>query len=234
MRRSLAAALMLLLALPAAAQFYTKGGEPAGVRWWQITTPSYRVIYPEGLDSLGRVYADMLERVKYSVGATAGYVPNESYRKPLPIILHPNTANSNGMVVDAPRRMELYTTPSYDPHDVGPWPLHLVTHESRHVAQMQYANARPYKPFRYIVGDIFSGAAASLYCGPSFFEGDAVTAETELTHSGRGRNASFLEYYRSAYLTGDTRDFWRWRFGSIKQYTTDYYNIGYIRAAGMR
>lgn len=234
MRRSLVTVLLLLLALPATAQFYTQGSEPAGLRWRQITTPDYRVVYPEGLDSLARVYADILERVKRPVGATAGYIPNQEYKRPLPVVLHPYTAHSNGMVADAPRRMSLYTTPDFDPHDASDWPLHLVTHESRHVAQMQYVNARPYRPFNYIVGNLFSGALSSLYCGPSFFEGDAVAAETELTLSGRGRSASFLEYQRAAFLAGDTRNFWQWRFGSIKNYTPDYYTVGYIRAAGMR
>ncbi len=236
MRRSPVIALLALLlsALPASAQFYSQGSEPAGVRWWQITTPDYRVIYPEGLDSLGRIYADMLERVKRPVGATAGYIPNQEYKRQLPVVLYPRTAQANGMVATAPRRMTLFTTPMFSPHDVTPWAEHLVTHESRHVAQEQYVNARPYRPFGYIMGEIFSGAAESLYCSPSFLEGDAVAAETELSSSGRGRSASFLEYYRAAFRQGDTRDFWRWRYGSIKYYTPDYYTIGYIRAAGLR
>ncbi len=235
MRRSLAVVLLTLLSvLPAAAQFFSDGNEPAGTRWREISTPDYRVIYPEGLDSLGRVFADWLERIKRPVGATAGYIPNQEYKRAHPVILYPGTASANGMVATAPRRMVLYTAPMFSPHDITPWAEHLVTHESRHVAQMQYINARPYKPFGYLVGEIFDGAASSLYCGPSFFEGDAVAAETELSFSGRGRSAAFLEYYRAAFSEGDMRNFWQWRFGSIKKYTPDYYTIGYIRAAGMR
>ena len=233
--RALLLSLALLSAgLPAAAQFYTQGSEPASLRWWQITTPDYRVLYPEGLDSLARVYADYLERVKLPVGATAGYVPNQEYRKQLPVILHPHYADANGMVAWTPRRMELFTTPTFQSPEPTPWPVHLVTHESRHVAQMQFVNARPYKPFRWLVGDLFAGAISSVYGGPSFFEGDAVAAETELTNVGRGREASFLEYYRAAFREGDTRNFWQWRYGSIKKFTPDYYKVGYIRAAGMR
>ena len=234
MRRSLVAALLLLLALPAAAQFYSQGSEPAGVRWRQITTPDYRVLFPEGLDSLARVYADLLERVKYPVGATAGYYPNQEYRKPLPVILHAGTSHSNGMVAWTPRRMELFTTPDYSPHDSYPWPEHLVTHESRHVAQMQFVNAKPYRPYSWFVGELFAGAASSIYGESAFYEGDAVTAETELSSAGRGRNAAFLEYYRTAFRNGDMRNYWQWRYGSIKKYTPDYYTVGYIRSAGMR
>ena len=233
--KTLLLSLALLAAgLPAAAQFYTEGSEPASVRWWQITTPSYKVLYPEGLDSLARIYADYLERVKIPVGATAGYVPNQEYRKPLPVLLYPRTADANGMVAWTPRRMELFTTPDFSTPEPTPWPVHLVTHESRHVAQMQFVNSRPYKPYRWIVGELFAGGVSTIYGGPSFYEGDAVAAETELTSVGRGREAAFLEYYRAAFREGDTRDFWRWRYGSIKKFTPDYYKVGYIRAAGMR
>ncbi|MBR4809213.1 MAG: hypothetical protein IK031_02925 [Bacteroidales bacterium] len=233
--KALVLSLALLSAgLPAAAQFYSQGSEPVSVRWWQISTPDYRVLYPEGLDSLARVYADYLERVKIPVGATAGYYPNQEYRKPLPVILHARTADANGMVAWTPRRMELYTTPTFSAPEATPWPVHLVTHESRHVAQMQFVNAKPYRPYAFIVGELFAGAVSSVYGGSSFYEGDAVAAETELTDVGRGRYASFLEYYRAAFREGDTRNFWQWRYGSIKKYTPDYYKVGYIRAAGMR
>ena len=35
--------LMLLSALPAAAQFYTDGEDPAAVRWWSRETQNYRL-----------------------------------------------------------------------------------------------------------------------------------------------------------------------------------------------
>ena len=234
LRRVLAVALAALISLPALAQFYTQGNEPAGVRWMQLRTQDYNVVYPQGLDSLARIYAATLERVKYSVGATAGYIPNQSYKYPLPVILHPWTANANGMVTWTPSRMDLFTTPSYKAPQSAPWEQHLIIHESRHVAQLQFMNDRPYKPYGWLTGQLFAGAASSIYAGPAFFEGDAVAAETELTASGRGRQASFLEYYRAAFKQGDIRDFWRWRYGSIKYYTPDHYTIGYLRAAGIR
>ena len=233
--RTLVLSLALLTAgLPAAAQFYSDGSEPASTRWWQITMPDYRVLYPEGLDSLARVYADYLERVRIPVGATAGYIPNQEFRRPLPVVLYPRTADANGMVAWTPRRMQLYTTPTFLAPEPTPWPVHLVTHESRHVAQMQFVNAKPYRPYSWFVGELLGGAISSIYCGSSFYEGDAVAAETELTQVGRGRQASFLEYYRAAFREGDTRNFWQWRYGSIKNFTPDYYKVGYIRAAGMR
>ena len=53
-RRILPLLAALLTSLPAAAQFHTMGEDPGSVRWNTIETPTYRVIYPRGLDSLGR------------------------------------------------------------------------------------------------------------------------------------------------------------------------------------
>jgi hypothetical protein len=59
-------------------------------------------------------------------------------------------------------------------------------------------------------------------------EGDAVIAETELTNSGRGRVASFLEYYRLSFLQNKHRNWDKWRFGSLKHYTPNVYAFGYL------
>ena len=75
-RRFLPLLAALLTALPAAAQFHTMGDDPGSVRWNSIETPTYRVIYPRGLDSLGRAYAIALERAAGPVGATVGARPN--------------------------------------------------------------------------------------------------------------------------------------------------------------
>ena len=234
LRRIVSFALGLMLALPAAAQFYSLGSEPAGNSWRHIVTQDYDVIYPSGLDSLAQVYAKTLEAVKYPVSVTAGYKPNQLYRKPMPVVLHPWTAHSNGMVAWTPRRVELLTTPPAYAPLAQPWEDHLISHESRHISQMQYVHARPYRVAEWLLGELTAGALSALYAGPSFFEGDAVAAETELGPAGRGRNAEFLEYYRVAFAEGDTRNFWRWRYGSLLHYTPNYYTVGYIANAGMR
>lgn len=234
LRRIVLLLAICLAALPARAQFYNEGNEPAGVRWYHIQTPGYNVIYPEGLDSLATIYATRLEAVRQPVGATAGYIPNQNYRKPLPVVLHPWTSYANGMVTWIPSRMELYTTPDFDAPLPEPWEAHLTVHESRHVSQMQFSNDKRYRLWRILFGQLYAGAMDVIYCGQPFFEGDAVVAETELSHSGRGRNAAFLEYYRAAFREGDTRDWWKWRYGSLKYYAPNYYTIGYITAAGMR
>ena len=226
----------MLAALPLAlrAQFVNYGSDARSLRWRQLETPAYRVIFPEGTDSLARVYARELERVRIPVSGTCGFVPNQNWKKPMDVILHTQTAYANGFVTWTPHRTELLTVPSaYAPMGT-PSVEHLVLHESRHIAQMQYVNHRWMKPFYWLSGELFAGGAAALYCGPAFFEGDAVVAETALSRSGRGRTADFLEYWRVSADEGQQRNWWQWRWGSQLRYTPDHYTLGYVTMGGIR
>lgn len=229
-----AALLCLSFAIPMRAQFFTLGSDPAYLRWSSINTPTYKVIYPRGLDSLARTYALTLEREVAPAGFSVGFKPNDSYRKRMPVVLHSHSAYSNGQVTWTPRRMDLLTVPDAFAPEATPWVRQLVVHESRHVAQMQFSSAKPFRAFNYLTGQLLAGGLAAVYCGPAFFEGDAVAAETALTSVGRGRTADFLEYWRAASIEGDTRDYWQWRYGSQRYYTPDYYRAGYVMMAGMR
>ncbi|MBQ9659995.1 MAG: hypothetical protein IJV37_01845 [Bacteroidales bacterium] len=225
---------MFAAVLPAAAQFYTMGEDPGGTHWNFVETPTYRVIYPRGLDSLGRAYATALEQTAGPVGGSIGIRPNAAYRTKMPAVLHPFTAYSNGQVTWTPRRVELLTLPDpFDPEPT-PWIRQLTLHESRHIAQMQAGADKPFRWLNVLGGQLGPGAIAAFYGGPAFFEGDAVAAETALTASGRGRTADFLEYYRVSFAAGDFRDYWRWRYGSQRRYTPDYYRAGYLAVGGIR
>ena len=224
----------LLASMPARAQFYSAGNDPGAVRWSQIRTDHYRVIYPSGIDSLARAYALSLQRQYPRIGRSIGFMPSELCTKPMPVILHPFTPYANGMVMWAPRRMDLYTVGDASDPDPMPWLLDLTTHEPRHASQLQLGRRAPFKVLRWVIGDLSDVAWWSLYTGIAFSEGDAVVAETGLTQFGRGRTADFLEYVRVAFDEGDWRDFYRWRYGSQRLYTPDHYRAGYMLAAGLR
>ena len=228
--------LLLLLAFwgSARAQFYSMGADPGGRRWSSVLTPTYQLIYPRGLDSLARVYAVALEQAATPVGASLGFRPNEAYRTRMPVVLHTASAQSNGQVTWTPRRLELLTTPDAFAFDSTPWPVILAVHESRHVAQMQAGGAKPFCWLRVLGGELAAGGLCAVYGGPAFLEGDAVVAETALTAAGRGRTAEFLEYFRVSFAAGDYRDYWRWRYGSQRYYTPDYYRAGYLAIGGIR
>ena len=229
-----AAALLLGVTLSLDAQVYTSGDNPGGVKWWQVRTQNFRIIYPEGLDSLARVYASQLELWREPIGQSIGFTPNCRYRRPMPVVLEAFMADNNGLVSWMPRRMELYTVP--DAYGAGALPseTELAIHEGRHVAQMQLGRTGLFRPLGWLTGQLSDGVASALYGGPVLLEGDAVVAETALTAAGRGRTADFLEYMRVSFGSGDYRNFYRWRYGSVKRYTPDYYKVGYMTVAGMR
>ncbi len=229
-----AAALLLGAALSLDAQVYTSGDNPGGVKWWQLRTDNFKIIYPEGLDSLARVYASQLELWREPIGQSIGFTPNCAYWRRMPVVLEAFMADNNGLVSWMPRRMELYTVPdAYSPGAI-PSETELAIHEGRHVAQMQLGRKGIFKPLGWLTGQLSDGVASAIYGGPALLEGDAVVAETALTAAGRGRTADFLEYMRVSFAGGDYRNYYRWRYGSVNKYTPDYYRLGYMTVAGMR
>ncbi len=229
--------LVLALAFPvsALAQFTHFGTDSPKVRWSVFSTKDYRLIYPRGTDSLALVYGKLLQGYNIPVGLSAGVVPNYSWKKPMPVILRTSTADANGAVIWAPRRMELFTLPdSRSSLSALPWETMLAIHENRHVAQMQFPSQGFWGWTRYVFGQIAQIGVQSLLLDSCIMEGDAVVAETGLTNAGRGRSAEFLSYMKMAFDNGDMRTWARWRYGSLTRYTPDYYRLGYMTVAGVR
>ena len=218
----------------ASAQFYTSGNDPAGVKYDQIKTEHFRIVYPRGLDTLASRYALDLERQRPRVGASIGFLPGEKFSQKWPVILRSYTSTFNGLVVDAPRRMELYTVmDAYAPDALNPIQS-LTIHESRHVSQLQFGRKGIFGVGHILLGDIWESAAFAFYPNSDFAEGDAVVAETALTSSGRGRSSDFLEYVRVSLDEGAGRNYYQWRYGSLNRYTPDHYRAGYMMIAGAR
>lgn len=222
------------LASPVCAQFVRYGTEAPSVRWNSFSTENYRFVYPAGCDSLALVYAREWEMAAKPVGATIGYTPNAGYKRPLPVILHPFSTYSNGIVVWAPRRMVMYTSPEMYTPDPLPWQRILAIHENRHACQQQYSTEGFFGAVSVVAGEIASGIADALCYDVAMFEGDAVVTETSLSKAGRGRSADFLEYYRVCFDEDQERNYWQWRYGSLDRFTPDYYKIGYLVQAGVR
>ncbi len=224
---------LILAASPAFAQFYVTGDDPGRARWFSIETDNFKVIYPEGADSLARVYAEKIESYRIPVSLTSGYAAGEGDGKKLPVVLHAYNA-ANGSVAWAPRRMDLFSVPSaYNPEPI-PWTTMLSVHESRHVTQMQFGMTQSLRPGNWFFGEMWNILISLIYPGISTMEGDAVITETAWTPSGRGRTADFLNYYWVAFDNGDFRKWDKWRFVSQKHNAPDYYALGYLTLGGFR
>ncbi len=232
-RKTIAAALVLaLMPLGARAQFSTSGDDPASTRWMQKDDGHFRIVYPQGLDSLADVYQSLLETWRTAVTRSTGMEMRQG--RSLPVVLHAHSGISNGLVTWAPKRMELYTRPTpYDPEALS-WERNLTVHESRHVSQMMLGYKPVFLPLRLLMGDLLPGALSAIYPGPALLEGDAVVTETALTDMGRGRDGDFLNYYMSAFDSGDLRNWYSWRYGSWRHYAPNWYALGYMTIAGTR
>lgn len=216
------AVFMFLLPLRGYSQYYSLGNDPSSVKWSTVSSEHFRLIYPEGLDSLASGYVAELERAKPMVLGSSGMDMDR-----ISVVLHPFSSYSNGMVTWTPRRMELFTIPPADGYSQS-WTRQLALHEVRHIGQIDIYNTGLVKPFYWILGEQAPGMAMGVFASRWLLEGDAVLSETVFSDAGRGRDADFLQYYRAAFLSGDTRNWDRWRFGSFKHYTPNEYALGYL------
>ena len=198
----LACVMLFAASFTAAAQFYNFGTDPSFVKWSQIRTPDFRLVYPRGMDSLARVYLFNLEKMRPVVNKELLLDT-----KPISVILHPYTTLSNGAVSWAPKMVNLITTPEAYRGTTEPWVEQLASHELRHVTQTQHFTKGIWRALEYVMGEQAVGIGLGLFSSSVFMEGDAVVAETENSESGRGRSASFLMYPRALLLDGID---WNW------------------------
>ncbi len=220
----LLAAIGLTLAaiVPARAQYYTQGQDPASTRWRQQQTDRYRIIYPHlnEIDALrvGAVLDTVFRPIRYGFSLPA---------RRLPIVLHGQNFYSNGVVTWAPRRTELILTPPTDTY-ATPWLKQLAIHEYRHVVQMSNLDRHFLRVLGWLGGEQVTGAAAAFF--PQwFFEGDAVLAETRMAAFGRALQPEFTLEYRALLDGADVGQFTfdKWFVGSFRDYIPDHYHLGY-------
>lgn len=205
----------------ASAQFYETGQDPASVHWNQIKTPHFRVVYPRGTDSIAQRTAHLLE-FAYPFASHSITAP----RTRIPVLLHNYSSISNGLVVWAPKRMELYPTPPQDVY-AQDWLEQLTLHELRHVVQLRKLSTRFGMGLYILLGEQSTGAMSSLVPG-WFYEGDAVYFETVSSLAGRGRLPSFQRHYRSLALSNTKiYPFAKQVQGSYKHYIPGRYELGY-------
>ncbi|MBC8051727.1 MAG: hypothetical protein H7Y13_01545 [Sphingobacteriaceae bacterium] len=220
--------LVLLLSIisfnTANAQFFPGEQNPPSLKWRQINTTHFQVIYPETFEDEAQRMANTLEGIIRKVSASLGKVP-----KKISIILQNQGTVSNGFVQLAPRRSEFFGTPS-QAFDFQNWLNSLAVHELRHVVQFDKLTGRFNKPpFESLALAMFGITLPSW-----FFEGDAVTTETILTDAGRGRIPEWNIELRTNTLSGKNHSYSKNYFGSVKDFTAGYYQLGFFMNTKLR
>ena len=202
------------------AQYYETGQDPASLKWKQIKTERFTVIFPENWGPGGMLYAKSLDEA-YSKLTTL--FPEKKFH--IPVVIHSFSIQSNGYVAWAPKRMELYPTPEQNTIPLSP-EKQLAIHELTHVLQMESLNQGFSKGMSIIFGEQFFGIVASLL--PSWFlEGDAVFAESALTQSGRGRDPSFQKQLKALMIDNKIYKYDKILNGSYKDFVPDIYESGF-------
>ncbi|MCI5776236.1 MAG: hypothetical protein MR215_01200 [Bacteroidales bacterium] len=222
-RYVLTLSLLCLLNMTAVAQFYTTGSDPISVRWMRFDSPLWCV----DADSAARPWAALADAHLAGVAPKLySDFPASVSRRHVSVVVHSRAAYSNGLVSWAPKRLEAY---AYDTgaDDCVPWVRHLMTHEYRHVVQMQSTISGFSRGLYALFGQQSVGLVTGLFVPRWVLEGDAVWAETNYTPGGRGRNALFLQQTRSLVAEGVTPSFSQAFFGSYARRVPDFYHLGY-------
>ena len=190
---------------------------PASIQWRQISTTNFQLIYPSSFESSASLLAQQIDQMIIFSKAQLASKPRK-----ISIILHENNIEQNGFAQLAPRKVEAFSTPGPASDNVA-WLPNLVQHELRHVAQFDKLTGK-------IKGPFFEQLALALYglhLPAWYFEGDAVSIETEYSTGGRGRSSTFLMPLRTNILSGRDYSFSKNILGSFKDLTPSYYATGY-------
>ena len=202
-----------------------------GIKWYQVNTPNFRVLYPLGFDAQAQRMANTLETIREPEARTMGALP-----KKISIILQNQSSLSNGFVTLAPRRSEFYTMPAQNYNFAGnnDWLNLLASHEYRHMVQFQRSITGFNKVIYYLFGQQALAGMAFAAAPQWFWEGDAVATETAFTSSGRGRIPNFDLLFRTNLMEGRTFNYNKQYLRSYKNNIPNHYVLGYNMVSYLR
>ncbi len=210
--------LTIQQALP---QYFSTGQDPASIRWAQIKTDKYRLIFPQPFEKKAQYVANIMDIVvDHETTTLTAKVPR------IPLVFHTQSASSNGVTVWAPKRIELYTCPPQQTY-AEEWLEQLVIHEYRHAVQISKINRGFSKVLYYLFGEQITGGILGLYIPSWFLEGDATVTETALSNTGRGRSAMFECVLKAQLVEKGIFSYDKATLGSYKTFVPDAYSLGY-------
>ena len=203
-------------------QYFTIGTDPASVRWHQIKTDHFKLIYPVSLEAQSGYIVNAFEYGFSPVSKSLKVTPHK-----WPVILHNRSVISNALVPYAPKRIEIYTMPPQENYPEN-WIDQLILHEFRHAAQYTTIDRGLTRALTYVFGQQAVPAVIGLFVPLWFIEGDAVVIETALSNSGRGRMPAFEMKLRSQFVQKGIYSYDKAVNGSYKDFIPDHYELGYL------
>lgn len=204
---------------------------PPSLKWFQINTPNFRVLFPEGFEVQAQRMANTLEHIREPEAASMGVKP-----KKISVLLQSQSSQSNGFVTLAPRRSEFFAMPTQEYNFTGTneWLNGLAAHEYRHIVQFQRSITGFNKFVYYALGQRALAGLSFVAAPQWFWEGDAVATETAFTQSGRGRIPNFDLLFRTNFLEGRTFNYHKQYLRSYKHNIPSHYVLGYHMVSYLR
>lgn len=204
---------------------------PSSLKWYQVNTPHFRVLFPKGFDGEAQRAANTLEHIHDPEARTMGDKPVK-----ITVVLQNQSSVSNAFVTVTPRHSEFYLMPTqnYNFSGTNDWLSLLASHEYRHVVQYQHAKRGFNKFVYYLFGGNAFSAMAYVGAPQWFWEGDAVATETAFTHSGRGRIPNFGLVFKTNLMEGRTFNYHKQYLRSYKNNIPDHYVLGYHMISYLR
>lgn len=227
-KNSILIILFIVCNFPANAQYFQTGQDPSSIRWRQINTGNFQVIYPEEFEIQAQRISYVLEKV-YDYGSESLHFRPRK----VSVVLHTRTVKSNGLMAWAPKRIELFTTPHQQIY-AQDWLEQLAVHEFRHLVQMDKIQSDLPGLLKVILGEQAAAIVVGAYLPFWFLEGDAVVTETALSKTGRGRMASFSMELRARLTEKGLVSFDKAYLGSYRDFVPDHYKMGYFMVGKSR
>lgn len=223
--------LIAHLCLVSSAAFAQTGTNPPHLKWRQINTESFKIIFPAGLEAEGQRIANTMQYIHRPLAGSLGPAPHK-----IPVVLQNQGVISNGFVALSPRRSEFYTTSpqNYNLAGTNNWLDLLAMHEFRHMVQYEKAYHSRVKLAYYPFGQNGILALSNAAVPSWFWEGDAVATETAFSPSGRGRIPDFNLLFRTLLLERQPYSYNKQHLGSFRDnvpnhYVTGYHLVTYLR-----
>ncbi len=209
----------------------TFGTNPTSLKWYQVNTDHFKVLYPAGFDKQAQRMANTLEHIYEPEARTLGVKPRK-----ISLLLQNQSSISNGFVTLAPRRSEFYAMPTqnYNLSGTNDWLDMLASHEYRHIVQYQRSITGINKLIYTLFGQQALAGMSFANTPQWFWEGDAVATETAFTHSGRGRIPNFDLVFRTNLLEGRTFNYHKQYLRSYRNNIPDHYVLGYHMISYLR
>ena len=194
------------------------------VKWKQINTNNFRLLFPDSFEEKAQDMANLLEAVHAKESVTMGGISP----KKVTFVFRNRYASSNGFATLGPRRSEIYTMPPHNHTFLGTndWLNKVVIHEFRHIVQFSHSRRGWNKLFYYLFGENTVAAMAFAAAPSWFWEGDAVAIETAFTPSGRGRLPAFSQGFKANAVEGKKYNYNKQYLRSYKDFVPNHYVLG--------